>query len=299
METVQYQYAINSSGKTINIDSLIAGSEVRREQFKCISCDNLLLPVLGQTRRKHFRHKVDIKCSHETYLHKLAKFKFYEIYNTCLQENQPFRIEINSTQYCSFHEEKLLIPCIFSKDKQKFDLTEYFKDIKLETKDGNFIPDLLLTSRKGEKIFVEIAVTHKSTIKKRQSQQRIIELNINSELDIKLINNQLLSENEKIVFWNFNREQKKDFCHGICINGFKKTINSHENIENNASLLLSLYKNCFFCCHHRWLVDKGKDIPIYCHIFKQRFHAKAAENCPKYLPDDKFIDNFYLVTPNP
>ncbi|MBD2568519.1 competence protein CoiA family protein [Anabaena lutea] len=295
METVKYQYAINSTGRTINVDNLIASSEVRREQFKCISCDNLLVPVLGEKRRKHFRHKADIECSPETYLHKLAKLKFYEIYNTCLQEHQPFWIEISFTKYCSFYEEEFLVPCIFSKGKHKFDLTQYFKDIKLEPKDGSFIPDLLLSNEKGEKIFVEIAVTHKSTLEKRQSEQRIIEININNEHDIKLINDRLLSENDKIDFWNFRREQTKDFCHGICIHKLKSKVNSHKNIDNNASLLLFLYKNCFFCRHHRIIVHKEKDIPIYCQFFKQRFHAKEANNCPHYLPDDKFIHNLHLV----
>ncbi|MBD2291908.1 hypothetical protein H6G06_00055 [Anabaena sphaerica FACHB-251] len=139
-------------------------------------------------------------------------------------ENIPFWIEINFTIYCSFYEQELLVPCTFSKCKHKFDLTQYFKDIKLETKDGSFIPDLLLISEKEDKIFIEIAVTHKSTLEKMQSKQRILELNIRSELDINTIKKCVLKENKNIYFFNFKRQEKKNFCQGECIRGCLKSI---------------------------------------------------------------------------
>jgi len=48
---------------------------------------------------------------------------------------------------------------------RKIDITKLFKKIDLEKRDSSFIPDLLLKSEK-EKIYVEIAVTHKCSDEK-------------------------------------------------------------------------------------------------------------------------------------
>ena len=107
MKDIEYQYAINSIGKIVNAVDLIASIEVRSKTYKCLSCGNILIPVLGEKIKKHFRHKADIQvqCSPETYLHKLGKSRFYDIYNSCLDEKLPFWIEIEVKQKCKFQKQ--------------------------------------------------------------------------------------------------------------------------------------------------------------------------------------------------
>ncbi|MBD2302314.1 competence protein CoiA family protein [Nostoc sp. FACHB-190] len=222
-QIIKYQYAIDSNEKTINVENLSANSEVRKKVFRCLSCNNILIPVLGQKKRKHFRHKLDVQlnCSPETYLHKLAKLKFYEVYSNCIKYNQPFWVDFEVSQICDYYQVDFLKTCNFNKGKQKFNLVEYFKNIELEQREGSFIPDVLLTSAKGDKIFIEVAVTHEVSFEKIKSQHRIIEISIAQESDIEVINNQYLLESEKIKFINFKRKQIKNYCHGSCIEGIQ------------------------------------------------------------------------------
>lgn len=226
-QIIKYQYAIDSNDKTINVENLYASAEIRKEVFRCLSCNNILIPVLGEKRRKHFRHKLDVQlnCSPETYLHKLAKLKFYEVYNNCLKHNEPFWIELEISQICNYYQADFLQSCNFHQGKQKFNLVEHFKNIELEQREGSFIPDLLLTSNKGEKIFVEVAVTHEVSSEKIKSEHRIIEINIVQESDIEVINNQYLLESENIKFINFKRNQIKNFCCGSCVEGIQPYAN--------------------------------------------------------------------------
>lgn len=291
MQDIKYQYAINSSGKTVNATNLIASIEVRSETYKCLSCENFLIPVLGEKRKKHFRHKADIQiqCSLETYLHKLGKIRFYDVYNSCLAKKIPFLIEITFTQRCNFQKESQYI-CTFRQGKQRFDITQYFKSIKLEKKDECFVPDLLLISDKGEKIYIEVAVTHKSTQEKIDSGHRIIELTINCESDINILDRRLLSESNKVEFFNFKREQTKNFCSGQCVEkiNFKKTINGKSNRNDilRKQLVTSQFKeNCFLCHHHAINTHSAVDTPIYCRVRKKTCNPHVAKNCKHYQPD--------------
>ena len=118
-QIIKYQYAIDSNDKTINVENLYASAEIRKEVFRCLSCNNILIPVLGEKRRKHFRHKLDVQlnCSPETYLHKLAKLKFYEVYNNCLKHNEPFWIELEISQICNYYQADFLQSCNFHQGK--------------------------------------------------------------------------------------------------------------------------------------------------------------------------------------
>jgi hypothetical protein len=313
---IKYQYAINSNGKTVNAGDLIPSIEVRSETYKCFSCGNILIPVLGEKIKKHFRHKADIQvqCSSETYLHKLGKIRFYDIYNSCLTEKLPFWIEIAVKQKCKFQKQFQHI-CTLKNCTERFDITQYFKNIKLERKDNSFIPDLLLTSDKGEKIYIEIAVSHKSTQRKIHSGNRIIELAIDQESDLNMIERKILLESDKVIFFNFKREQIKNFCDGQCIETnnirtkteevkAKKTINKRDGIKKTTdsrnkrydALLRELAKsqfkeNCFFCHHYAMNAHDTIDTPIYCKVRKKTCNPHVAKNCKHYQPDIKLISD--------
>lgn len=133
MSLIKYQYAIDSNGKTISAENLSASKEIRKIHFTCLSCDKILIPVLGEKKRKHFRHKTDItiNCSPETYLHKLAKLRFYEVYSNCLEQKEPFWIEFEVTNYCNYFQEDFLATYLFNKELNKLEVTSYFKFIQL------------------------------------------------------------------------------------------------------------------------------------------------------------------------
>ncbi|MDZ8238474.1 MAG: hypothetical protein RMZ69_15045 [Nostoc sp. ChiQUE01a] len=319
MQDIKYQYAINSSGETVNAANLIASKEVRNEAYKCVSCDHTLIPVLGEKRKKHFRHKADIQvqCSLETYLHKLGKIRFHEIYTDCLAKKIPFWIEIEITQKCTFYKQFQHLCRFRNKYNKRFDLTQYFKNIRLEKKDNCFVPDLLLTSDKGEKLYIEIVVTHQSTIEKISSGHRIIELTLHQESDIKILERNFLSENDTVEFFNFRREHTKNMCAGECVHKMqvrteikqyeppqlrvkkleiKKTPIPERTSTRNDVLLKQLAtsqfkEHCFFCHHHTINALDTIDTPIYCKVRKKTCNPHIAKNCKHYQPDMKLISD--------
>ena len=212
---IKYRYAYNLSNQIIDVNKLSRKKETYLKTYRCLGCDGILTPILGEKRRKHFRHKVDLNCSSETYLHKLAKSRFYEIYNECLQNNKPFLIVLNQNRICNYYESDFNYCCNLGNKSETFDLTKYFHEIYMEGREDSFIPDLLLISIKGEKLFIEIAVTHQSSIAKISSNYRIIEIDIKEEDDIAIIENKKISQ-DKARFYNFKDKVVKDFCNGNC-----------------------------------------------------------------------------------
>ena len=218
---IRYRYAYNSVGKTIDVNELPKERDTYKEKFECLGCNNILTPVLGEKRRKHFRHKVDVDCSPETYLHKLAKTKFYEVYIDCLQQNKSFLITIEQEQICNYFESDFLYHCHLGDKPQTFDLTKFFRKIYVEEKEDSFIPDLLLVSDKGDKLFIEIAVTHQSTEAKINSEYRLIEIDITEEDDLEIISSKKLACGEKVSFFNFKSSINNNLCGGKCFQQLK------------------------------------------------------------------------------
>lgn len=205
---IRYRYALDGNEKIVDIFSLTAAD---RKDYECISCGQTLRPVMGEKRQKHFRHQADVVCSQETYLHKLAKLLFYQAYRHCLDSGLPYEIEYWRPRVCTACDD--YGPCKLTRGLIKYDLTRAFTRISLETSDNAFIPDVLLSNERGEKLYVEIAVTHFSTESKRSSGVRIIELTMAEEEDLQLIPSCLLSENDRrVTFVNFQiQAQQGDF----------------------------------------------------------------------------------------
>lgn len=211
MSLIKYRYA-DSSGTVIDIESV---GENRNRDFTCLSCHNTLVPVLGQKRQKHFRHKADVECSKETYLHNLAKRVFCETYQQCLADGSSFIIEYHSPRICSHCTH--YGPCTIEPALYKADLTKIFKKVMLESRVGNFIPDVLLVSDKDDKLFVEIAVTHFSEESKTGAGFRMVEIAIDSEEDIGLIRRKVLSVlDTRITMMNFRVKPYKGDLYREC-----------------------------------------------------------------------------------
>lgn len=216
---IKYKFAYDYQQNTIDINTL---SKVNRtEKFTCLSCGNELIPYLGEIRKHHFHHKVTANnCSQETYLHKLAKNKFYETYDKCLKNNKPFIIKIETYPVCDFYENDFLTVCNLRPQKSQFELTQSFEKIYLERKENSFVPDVLLEDTDtGRKIFFEVFVTNSSSQAKINSNYMIIEFKINSEKDIEEIESCLLEESNKVKFINFYNKLKNNHCNGKCFRG--------------------------------------------------------------------------------
>lgn len=317
----RYSYTINKED-IVDINTLDRQSIYNSNIFKCLGCDNVLIPVLGDIRQKHFRHKVNINCSSETYLHKLAKTTFYQVYKDCLDKGKPYCISFEQTRICNHYNKDYLVNCLYNETEQSFDLTHYFSKIYLEEKQASFIPDLLLTNEKGDKLFVEIAVTHKIEQSKVNSGHRIIEFDIASEDDINIIKSTNSKQSEKVRFFNFRHKLIGDFCKGKCT---KDTIYSYFVIYNNGKgailegsvkqinilreskkfkyvkyvetigfyeyvkLIVEAYrnkrgiKNCFLCRFHT--INDYWNEPIYCKFRKINCDYDEAARCKCYRPD--------------
>jgi len=207
LKTIKYQYAERNSGELIHIDSIKKGV-LQNERYICASCRQELIPKIGNIRVHHFSHKNDVyNCSKETYLHELGKKIFYETFLQCKKDNIPFYIYasmFNSfSVICKYHGIIKSNECM-KQGITRFDLTKIFNSIEYEKNQGKFRPDLTLTNAYGQKIFIEIAVTHFCENEKIESKNKIIEINIENEADINIILERNISEeNKKIKFYNF------------------------------------------------------------------------------------------------
>ncbi|MBD1871668.1 hypothetical protein H6F95_31080 [Cyanobacteria bacterium FACHB-471] len=213
--SIRYKHAFNSQHKIIYIGDLTRSAETKSETFICISCGNVLIPKLGQIKQKHFAHKHIQNCSEETYLHKLAKLVFEQEYYSSLINNEPFFIELEIDRVCNAYQDDFGRICNVESINKLFDLTKRYKRISPETRSDEFIPDILLSDKTGEKnLFIEIAVTHQVTEEKISSKTPIIEINIETEEDIFVIKERIIRQtNPKIKLINLEiKPEEGRFC---------------------------------------------------------------------------------------
>ena len=106
---IKYRYALDEGQRVVDVEEL---TEADRKDYECLACSHTVRPVMGKLRRKHFRHQVDVGCSEETYLHRLGKLIFQQVYQRCLDAGRPFEIEISRQRLCTSCE--TLAPCEIS-----------------------------------------------------------------------------------------------------------------------------------------------------------------------------------------
>ncbi len=209
---ITYSNAKNKIGTIVNIDKVTG--ESRHEQYFCIGCEREMIPVLGDKREHHFRHKEDCECNGETYLHNYAKNYIKQVFDT----SKEFYISYQIPKICCNHNNcKYRINydsvCKITKLK-RVDIKKYYDTCELESKynEGNdFTADLKIYNKNNllePPIFIEIAVTHKCEEEKILLGFRIIEISLkNKEIDVKnLIKNEIKNYNKteiEVVFHNF------------------------------------------------------------------------------------------------
>ncbi len=233
MPKIKYHHALDARGNVIDIAAVTETD--RNKVFRCLGCGELMRPRLGSKNAHHFSHKNDaFNCTPETYIHKLAKQKIKEWFDS----DKPFEISYYQevtcidSKTCPFHKSEECHDSIL----KTYDLREYYDSCSIEDAIDGFVADLLLTSRKNSSIppiLIEIQVTHKSESEKLESGHKIIEIKINSEEDIThLVESAVIEESRdspyatnskpqpRIAFINFKREATPNFLEMRCIPKF-------------------------------------------------------------------------------
>lgn len=199
--SVQYRLAkIDDEKNTVDIDYVYKEFESdpefrQKHTFTCPCCGQPLIAKIGKVRKRHFAHDGE-KCDPDGYLHSCAEEVFFEEYTACLAQGKPFTISV-------FTERRCVEKCRYGKDcekryvKQEIVLTDKYTKISPEkrVKDDNGRyrrPDLLLESKSGEQLWVEIWVTHHDESKQREGN--ILELKVDSEDDINQFRSHFLKQ---------------------------------------------------------------------------------------------------------
>lgn len=211
------KYALNETGEVIDIKDV---DKSKKEQFVCCSCNRPMVARKGQIKEHHFAHKQKLECNYETYLHKLSKLIFYNVYHNCLLKKQPFYINFEAKYSCyACHKQESLNFVCYERKSTRYDLTKIFDEIQLEKKVGRWIPDILLSSSKSEsnKMFFEIAVTHACEFDKIDSGYRIIEKKVRDEDSlIDIFQRELNLESSGYSYYNFreiiDKKTKTENC---------------------------------------------------------------------------------------
>lgn len=209
-QNIKYSYCVDENGKLVHISSLTDATRHARKLY-CLQCGQEMVANLGQYKAKHFSHKADTACDGESYLHKLAKRRIKEKFDS--SENFPVmflhdvpcceasKCPCYDSQYCALEKQDIRSDLKIWKNKPVYDTCEP------EVPVGEFRPDLLLTcSTKPDRqpVFIEIFKTHESNEIKINSRYRIIETKqVKSEDDIEDIINRGFVEGDNCTTYNF------------------------------------------------------------------------------------------------
>jgi hypothetical protein len=270
---IKYKYALSKSGEAVCIDSL---TEKDRDDYECLGCGNILRPVLPKKRQKHFRHKSQQACSTETYLHRMGKKLFIKQYSECLTLNNPYIIELETPVFCNSCQYG---QCSDSK-KIFLDLTEQFNSIKEEKRDGNLTPDILLENKSGEKIYVEIDVTHPSSEGKISSGNKIIEFKIKTEDDLEIFKRGKVDISiDKIKVYNFYLQPEEIQLQNSCPKFFLH--------RRGKELFVEKYNNCL-TFNNPYTIEF--EVPVYC-------NSCQYGPCPRCPQKERYdlTSNFRLI----
>lgn len=246
-----YSYANNSSGELINIS--IAQ---RSEKYFCPICGELMTPHMGQKRKWHFVHKNIGNCSYESYLHKLAKVRIRQAFLS----SEHFFLSYKAKAICSCECPFIGSPKCEGEKPVEFDLRRFYDNCEIEAPYHKYRADLLLTSSKKPKlppVLIEIRVTHRCKEDKINDGVRIIEIPIQSELQIDNIVN--VCKLEAV------REKSSDY--GFC-NEEEITLYNFNKVEYfNPDGSFDEYEDCFSRKNTIvfWLNNKGQFRSFNCH----------------------------------
>lgn len=205
---IKYSYALNKDGQMVNIVLAIPG-----EKYFCPNCGNEMITKLGEINAHHFAHKAECSCDGESYLHKIAKLKFKEIYDSSvdffLEYKTPIECLIMDTKYCKFAKKDC---SSYTNILKRLNLKDIYDQCLIEEpiENGKFCADILLRDSKGIKerpLLIEFYHSHKCEPEKMYSGYPIVELKIESEDDLIISN--YINFNDKLKFYGFKSYPSK------------------------------------------------------------------------------------------
>lgn len=177
-----YRYALGSDGRRIHISKVNESN--RHNGYRCVSCGCELIPVLGEKKEHHFRHKTDA-CSYESYIHKLWKKYVYEQWYRLPH----FYVSYVVDRFCDKVSECKLRgsdtkKCENGMFLETVDLKEKYDTCEEEGVYESFRADLLLTNSYNPDVaptFLEICYKHPCDEDKQKSGIPIVELKVDDD----------------------------------------------------------------------------------------------------------------------
>ena len=212
----EFTIAFDNNYQEVSIDDAQKGQE-----YICENCNHPMIPVRGEEREWHFRHKeVSPGCNHDEWLHNRLVQLLYE-------------------RLCS--EEQFKIKCP--------DYEIYSRNVAVEKERmyRSFRPDILIQESNDEVYFLEICVTHPCTEEKRKSGIKIIEIETS---DTRVINE--LKSGDISGAGQFYRVNYHNFP---VPENEKETINDVIDVKT-VYAPNSYQRNCYFVLHR----DKTYDV---------------------------------------
>lgn len=195
MSDVRYLYAFNNECVLTEITNA-----ERNNQYFCPLCLSEMIPKQGRKNKWHYAHKNSvIKCSYESYLHKIAK----ELICNHFNNTSSFKINYCVANHCNINCSFNLNPKCTWPSRREFNLLDYYDTCEIEAEYKGYRADLLLYNKLSsslEPIFIEICVKHPCSQEKIESNIRIIEVKIESEDDInRIINKSTIYESDGYI----------------------------------------------------------------------------------------------------
>lgn len=176
-----------ADGELIDIVAVDPSNRYARGPYRCPSCNHIMVPALGSVRKHHFKHKSEgpPNCSNETYLHQIGKITLFKAISDAIKYKKQFLLNRRQPIICNYYEENFGLICRDQAACFADDLASRFDVVEMEKSIAGFVADILLTSpQTGEKLLIEIAVTHESSQEKISSGLSVVEVKINCEDDV-------------------------------------------------------------------------------------------------------------------
>ncbi len=242
-----------------------------------------MTPVIGLKKQPHFRHKKDIH-SYESYLHKLAKERLKELFDTSekfeIYNCVEYRCDKNCELYCKMRNSQPTY-CNSTRDlKLTYDKCEIEKEYK------GFIADLLLTSSKNpdiDPIFLEISHKHDCEQEKLDSGIKIIELKVKDDRDLKF--KLPLKESDRRLNFKDRNIRFYNFCHKPSYSLFRCCVSKPKD-----GIVECLFEtiNCYNSDSHN----------NYKNFLDITVDRDDEDNLRKFLPQILLVDNKQIFINN-
>ncbi|MBR4390075.1 MAG: hypothetical protein IKT00_13005 [Prevotella sp.] len=216
---IKYNRVFDKAHKIVEISSIT--KENRDSEYFSIGTLTPMVAALGDKNQHYFRAKKGYSLNPETELHEYVKKMLKYRFDT----EEQFFIRYHSKECCPNGKN-----CIFYDEKYggceklkevftEHNLKDYYDTATIEASYGGFVADVLLTSSSHPSrmpVFLEVAVTHRCSIEKINSKNKIIELLVKGEedayCDLEETDPYGLYGERVIRFHNFKKEIKEQNC---------------------------------------------------------------------------------------